>query len=162
MDVERNKTLSDDAFSLVDEIYVVLEGTASFDSHGPLLDSAVNFYKKAKSHGVNSVKYVVWDSINKEALVKETNIGSLSNDGIEFHYVSFNEMKERIDTLNNDGGLISAAIYAGSINKSVVGNQIFKTSKNYDPVKDTVVLFGSYTKNEPDVSYVNQVEILKN
>ena len=160
MDVERNRLLTDEAFSLVDEIYVIIEGTASIGSSGELLNSATNFYKQAIKNGVNSVKYVIWDSINLDRLHQEGGIGSLLEQGISFHFINFNEMKNRIDFLETDGGLISASIYTGAINKSNVGQQIFEKSSTYDEQKETVVLFGSYTRGEPKVSYVNQTEIL--
>ncbi|MCB2381950.1 MULTISPECIES: hypothetical protein [Shewanella] len=160
MDVERNSLLSDEAFSIVDEIYVVIEGTASLGSSGELLDSAKTFYQQAIKNGVKSVEYVVWDSIKEDLLMKEGGIGLLAEAGIGFHFVSFNEMKEKIDILGVDGGLISAAIYTGAISKSIVGKQIFEKSITYSEDKDTVVLFGSYTRDEPKVSYVNQINIL--
>lgn len=161
MDVERNSLLSDEAFSIVDEIYVVIEGTASLGSSGELLDSAKAFYQKAIKNGVKSVQYVIWDSVKEDILIKEDGIGSLAEAGIGFHFVNFNKMKEKIDFFDVDGGLISAAIYTGAISKSIVGKQIFETSNSYSQDKETIVLFGSYTANEPNVSFVNQVEMLK-
>ncbi|WNC71289.1 hypothetical protein RGQ13_14305 [Thalassotalea psychrophila] len=155
--------LSNKAFSQLDTIYVIPEGTSIFEYEKYRIDNIISFAAKAKENGVKNVKLVLWDSIDEQTLLNsDLQIGRLKSNGVDYEFINFNAMSSEISDLKTSSGLISTGFYIGSINIEALEAPVFKESETFDADKESIVLFGSYTRDEPNVSYVNQVDILKN
>ncbi|MGL5560274.1 MAG: hypothetical protein ACRDC3_14100, partial [Paraclostridium dentum] len=160
--ITEGQALSEEAFGSLNSIYLVPEGTSLLNYEDWRIDNIIKFSQKAKLHGTNEVKLILWDSIDKnELLNSDLQIARLENAGISYEFVSFNKMSKKIKTHGLEDELITAAIHSGAIGESVLSEHIFSASTEYNENLKNVILFGSYTIDNPDVSYTNQVEILK-
>lgn len=161
--VSSGALLTNEAFKQLDSIYIVPEGTSLLNASSRVVDGVISFAKKAKGNGVKNVKLVIWDSINENILLNSgAQIARLPANGVGYEFFSFDDMAKKIHALKTDEGLLSAAIYTGAISNSITSNDIFIENKSsFDKDKDSVVLIGSYTRNEINTSKTNQIEILK-
>lgn len=155
--------LSDEAFSYLDNIYIVPEGTSLLGYPEWRINNIISFAKKAKENGVKNINLALWDSIDENTLLNSSSqLAKLPSNGVDYYFFNFNEMAKKVSLFENSEGLLSAAIYAGAINPSIIDSDIFVESKSFDKDKESIVLFGSYTRNEINTSKTNQIEILKN
>lgn len=160
--ISNGNLLSDEAFSYLDNIYIVPEGTSLLGYPEWRIDNIISFAKKAKENGVKNIKLVLWDSINENTLLNSSaQIAKLPTNGVDYKFFSFNEMAKKVSLFKTSEGLLSSAIYSGAINPTITENEIFVESQNFDKNKESIVLFGSYTRNEINTSKTNQIEILK-
>lgn len=159
--VTSGEILTKEAFGSLDSIYVVPNGTSLFVYPDWRIDNIIKFAQKAKLYGVNSVKLIIWDSVDKKLLLKSNlQIARLERSGVDYEFVNFSEMSNKIKHSNTEGEVISAAIYSGAIEESVLSEPIFSESAEYNEDFKNIVLLGSYTIDDNSVSYRNQVEIL--
>ena len=155
--------LSDEAFSYLDNIYIVPEGTSLLGYPEWRINNIISFAKKAKENGVKNVNLALWNSIDNNTLLNSSaQIAKLPSNGVGYYFFNFNDMAKKVSLFDNSEGLLSAAIYTGAINPSIIDSDIFIESTGFDKDKESIVLFGSYTRNEINTSKTNQIEILKN
>lgn len=161
--ISNGNLLSDEAFSYLDNIYIVPEGTSLLDYPEWRINNIISFAKKAKENGVKNVNLALWNSIDNNTLLNSSaQIAKLPSNGVGYYFFNFNDMAKKVSLFDNSEGLLSAAIYTGAINPSIIDSDIFIESTSFDKNKESIVLFGSYTRNEINTSKTNQIEILKN
>lgn len=154
--------LTNETLNSLDNIFIVPEGTSFLGAEKAVIDNIVLFAKKAKDNGVKNIKLILWDSIDRTTILNSSSqISRLPENGVDYEFINFNNMSRKINNLKTSDGLLSAAIYAGSINPSITEHKIFIQNQNFDKNKDSIVLFGSYTRNEINTSKTNQIDILK-
>ncbi|PSU33152.1 hypothetical protein [Photobacterium phosphoreum] len=160
--ISNGNLLSDEAFSYLDNIYIVPEGTSLLSYPEWRINNIISFARKAKENGVKNVNLALWNSIDNNTLLNSSSqIAKLPSNGVGYYFFNFNDMAKKVSLFENSEGLLSAAIYTGAINPSIIDSDIFVESKSFDKDKDSIVLFGSYTRNEINTSKTNQIEILK-
>ncbi|PSB82307.1 hypothetical protein C5F64_16120 [Photobacterium damselae subsp. damselae] len=160
--ISNGNLLSDEAFSCLDNIYIVPEGTSLLGYPEWRINNILSFAKKAKKNGVKNVNLALWNSIdNNKLLSSSAQIAKLPSNGVGYYFFNFNDMAKKVSLFDNSEGLLSAAIYTGAINPSIIDSDIFIESTGFDKDKESIVLFGSYTRNEINTSKTNQIEILK-
>lgn len=159
--VTDGELLTADAFSNLDNIYLVPEGTGLLEYSADRIDNIILFANKAKEYGVKNIKLILWDSISKKALLEsDLAIAKLESNGVDYEFISFNDMSKDIKMLDTGSALLSTAFYSGAIEKSALIEPIFTESQTFNEDNENAVFIGSYTKDDPNISYVNQSDIL--
>ncbi|MCD9471050.1 hypothetical protein [Photobacterium phosphoreum] len=160
--ISEGHILTDEALSHLKDVFIVPEGTSFFGIDKGRIDNIISFSKRAKENGVKNVKIILWDSVDIPRLLKSSaEISRLPNHGIEFELFNFMDLSKKVKLLHNNEGLLSSAIYTGAINKSITQGDVFIKNDSFDKNKESVVLLGSYTRNEINTSKTNQIDILK-